>query len=102
MVVVSIPSGKSSGFMVVLPMLYAIKLGPIETGEGRVNAYVGFTETRALPAILSNRDEEGLEQLARQAEGHDLRRERTLSRVGKASATAPGLPLASSATILVA
>ena len=33
-------------------MLYVVKLGPIETGEGRVSAYVGFTETHALPAVL--------------------------------------------------
>ena len=64
-------------------MLYAIKLGPIETGEGRVNAYVGFTETCALPPILSRRDEEGLEQLAQQAQGRELRCERSLARVGK-------------------
>src|SRR6266481_4499279 len=64
-------------------MLYAIKLGPIETGEGRVNAYVGFTETCALPPILSRRDEEGLEQLAQQALGRELRCERSLARVGK-------------------
>lgn len=64
-------------------MLYAIKLGPIETGEGRVSAYVGFTETRALPPVLASRDQDGLEQLARQAQGHDLRCERALSRAGK-------------------
>jgi hypothetical protein len=69
--------------MLRLPMLYAVKLGPIETGEGRVNAYVGFTETHALPPILSNKDKDGLEKLAQQAQGHDLRCERGLSRAGK-------------------
>jgi hypothetical protein len=64
-------------------MLYAVKLGPIQTGEGRVSAYVGFTETHALPPVLSNQDKDGLETLAQQAQGHDLRCERGLSRAGK-------------------
>ena len=69
--------------MLPLPMLYAVKLGPLETGEGRVNAYVGFTETHALPPVLSNDDKDALKQLARQAQGHDLRCERGLARAGK-------------------
>ena len=32
-------------------MLYAIKLGPIETGEGPTTAYAGFTEAGALPSL---------------------------------------------------
>jgi len=64
-------------------MLYAIKLGPIETSEGRVSAYVGFTETHALPPVVSNQDKDGLEQLAQQAQGHDLRCDRGLARAGK-------------------
>jgi hypothetical protein len=103
---VQIPSGKSSVFRVFLSMLYAIKLGPIETGEGRVNAYVGFTEARALPPILSRRDEEGLEQLAQQAEGHELRCERSLARVGKplgfSAAPAPDWALLGRATLAFA
>jgi len=70
-------------------MLYAIKLGPIETGEGRTSAYVGFTETHALPSVLAGRDKDGLEQLARQAQGHDLCCERSLSRAGKPLGFAP-------------
>ncbi len=34
-------------------MLYAVKLGPIETGEGSTTAYVGFTEAGALPPVLA-------------------------------------------------
>ncbi len=34
-------------------MLYAVKLGPIETGEGSTTAYVGFTEASALPPVLA-------------------------------------------------
>ena len=34
-------------------MLYAIKLGPIETGEGPITAYLGFTENGALPPVLA-------------------------------------------------
>ncbi len=75
--------------MLDLLMLYAIKLGPIETGEGRVSAYVGFSETRALPPVLATRDKDGLEQLAQQAQGHELRCERVLSRAGKALGFAP-------------
>ena len=69
--------------MSVSIMLYAIKLGPIETGEGRVSAYVGFTETHALPPVLSDQDKDGLEQLGQQAHGHDLRCDRGLARAGK-------------------
>ncbi len=64
-------------------MLYAVKLGPIETGEGPTTAYVGFTEAGALPPVLASSDKEGLG-------------------AARPSATARGLPLASSATILVA
>jgi hypothetical protein len=64
-------------------MLYAIKLGPIETGGGRINAYVGFTETHALAPVLSNQDKDGLEKLAQLSQGHDLRCERGLARAGK-------------------
>ncbi len=41
-------------------MLYAVKLGPIDTGEGSTSAYVGFTEAGALPPVLASSDKEGL------------------------------------------
>jgi hypothetical protein len=44
-------------------MLYAIKLGPIETGEGPTTAYVGFTEAGALPPVLASSDKDGLRKL---------------------------------------
>jgi len=61
-------------------MLYAIKLGPIGTGEGPTTAYVGFTEAGALPPVLASSDKDGLQELARQAQGHELRCERALLR----------------------
>jgi len=53
--------------MLDVRMLYAIKLGPIETGEGPTAAYVGFTEAGALPPVLASSDKDGLRELARQA-----------------------------------
>jgi len=44
-------------------MLYAIKLGPIETGEGPTTAYVGFTEAGALPPTPASSDRDGLGSL---------------------------------------
>ena len=70
-------------------MLYAIKLGPIGTGEGPTTAYVGFTEAGALPPVLASSDKDGLRELARQAQGHELRCERALLRAGKLLGFAP-------------
>ena len=76
--------------MLDMRMLYAIRLGPIETGEGPTTAYVGFTEAGALPPILASSDKDGLRELARQAQGHELRCERALLRAGKALGFASG------------
>ncbi len=77
--------------MVDATMLYAIKLGPMETEDGPVSAYVGFTETGALRPVLALKDSDGLAQLAAQVQGHELRCERPLLRAGKplGFATAP-------------
>jgi hypothetical protein len=40
-------------------MLYAIKLGPMETEDGPMSAYVGFTETGALRPVLALKDSDG-------------------------------------------
>jgi hypothetical protein len=69
--------------MVDATMLYAIKLGPMETEDGPITAYVGFTETGALRPVLALKDSDGLAQLAAQAQGHELRCERALLRAGK-------------------
>jgi hypothetical protein len=78
--------------MVDAAMLYAIKLGPLETGEGPIAAYVGFTETGALRPVLGLKDGDGLAQLAAQAQGHELRCERGLLRAGKLGFAAAPLP----------
>jgi len=71
--------------MVDATMLYAIKLGPMETEDGPITAYVGFTETGALRPVLALKDSDGLAQLAAQGQGHELRCERALLRAGSAA-----------------
>src|ERR1700694_2228716 len=69
--------------MVDATMLYAIKLGPMETEDGPVSAYVGFTETGALRPVLALKDSDGLAQLAAHVQDHELRCERSLAARGQ-------------------
>jgi len=64
-------------------MLYAVKLGPIETDEGNCFAYLGFTEDVALPPAMAMRDDEGLRELAKIGSGHQLHCEPRLAKAGK-------------------
>lgn len=52
-------------------MLYAVKLGPFETGEGRVFAYVGFGKADPLPPVLATGDADGLRRLLAAAGGEE-------------------------------
>lgn len=74
-------------------MLYAFKLGPIETGEGFTTTYVGMTPNEALPPLFVAHATEALKSLADQAGDLELRCEPALARAGKAigfePATAP-------------
>lgn len=65
-------------------MLYAIKLGPLETGEGAINAYVGIREDGFLVRpVMGRRDKEALRALAASADpGERLLCERRLLRAG--------------------
>src|SRR5438445_13193023 len=54
--------GNERAGMVDVTMLYAIKLGPMESEDGPISAYVGFTENGALP-VLALKDSDGLAQL---------------------------------------
>lgn len=54
-------------------MRFAIKLGPVETGEGRINVYTAVGEAGVTPPVLARRDLDGLRQLAEQAPGEELR-----------------------------
>ena len=72
-------------------MLYAVKLGPIETeSDGDCYAYIGFAEELAMPPIMAKRDAEGLRELAEQSHGHELRCEANLSKAGKKLGFVPG------------
>jgi hypothetical protein len=64
-------------------MLYAFKLGPIETGDGFFTTYVGMTPDEAFPPMSANSPTDALRSLAEQANGHDLRCEPSLARAGK-------------------
>jgi len=54
-------------------MLYAFSLGPIETEEGTATAYVGLTPTHAFPILFGAPPAEALRELAKDAEGEELR-----------------------------
>jgi hypothetical protein len=73
-------------------MLYAFRLGPVETDEGDVMTYVGMTPDEALPPLFAERPTEALKSLADQAEGHELRCETSLARAGKALGFEPAKP----------
>jgi len=65
-------------------MLYAIKIGPLETGEGSVNAYLGIREDGSLVRpVMGRRDKAALRALAASADpGERLLCERRLLRAG--------------------
>jgi hypothetical protein len=65
-------------------MIYAIKLGPIETGEGPVNAYVGIRDDGYLVRpVMGRRDNDALRQLAAESDpGEKLLCEGKLARAG--------------------
>lgn len=64
-------------------MLYAFKLGPVETHEGFFTTYVGMTPDEALPPIFADRPTDALKSLAKRAEGRELRCDPSLARIGK-------------------
>src|SRR3989442_1436793 len=75
-----LPVGGAGG-----PMFYALKVGPIETGEGPANAYLGFDDETGLlsPTIVERDDEAGLGQLLAGAPpGSALRCEPRLAKAG--------------------
>jgi hypothetical protein len=72
-------------------MLYAVKLGPIETKDDSDHfAYIGFTEQMPLPPAMAVRDADGLKQLLQYGQGHELRCEPSLARAGKKLGFTPG------------
>src|SRR5262245_18181179 len=70
--------------MVPTGMLYAIKLGPLETGEGSCHAYVGTRDDRFLARpVIEWRDKEALHALAADSDpGEKLLCEKRLARAG--------------------
>jgi len=65
-------------------MLYAFKLGPIETGDGFFTTYVGMTPDEAFQPTFADRPTDALRSIAERAKGHELRCEPSLARAGKA------------------
>jgi hypothetical protein len=64
-------------------MRFAIKLGPVETGEGRITVYAALGEADVMPPVLARRDLDGLRQLAEQAPGEELCCEPALAEAGR-------------------
>jgi hypothetical protein len=64
-------------------MLYAVKIGPIPTGEGDATFYCGFEEEQLHPPVLAESDTDGLRRVAAQAPGADLRCDPALAKAGK-------------------
>jgi hypothetical protein len=76
-------------------MLFAMKLGPVATTEGFVNAYFAWTPERNPDPILADDDEEGLRALLAAHPGvdkSDLRCEKALFKAGKPLGFAVGKP----------
>jgi hypothetical protein len=71
-------------------MLYAFKLGPIDTGEGSTTAFIALTPEEALPPIMGGRASDALRAFAEQAEGHDLRCEPSLARAAQSTGFVSG------------
>lgn len=64
-------------------MLYAVKIGPIPTDEGRATFYCAFEEEKLHPPVLADSDAEGLRQLAAQAPGAELYCDPGLAKAGQ-------------------
>jgi len=70
-------------------MLYAVKIGPVPTGEGAATFYCGFEERVLHPPVLAESDADGLRRLAAQAHGEDLFCDQALARAGQKLGFAP-------------
>jgi hypothetical protein len=64
-------------------VLYAFKLGPVTTTEGKYNVHVGVTEVGVVPAVFGKSDAEALAELKACVYGEELRCERRLIKAGK-------------------
>ena len=64
-------------------MLYAVKIGPIPTGEGDATFYCGFEEDQFHPPVLAESDADGLRRVAAQAPGAELFCDPVLGKAGK-------------------
>jgi hypothetical protein len=64
-------------------VLYAFKLGPFDSSEGKTNAFVGISEVGMVPPVWTNDAKAGLEGLKQHVWGEELVCEPGLSRVGK-------------------
>ena len=64
-------------------MLYAVKIGPIPTGEGDATFYCGFEEEMLHPPVMAETDADGLQRIAAQAPGADLYCDKALAKAGK-------------------
>jgi hypothetical protein len=64
-------------------VLYAFKLGPVPTTEGRFNVHVGVTEAGVVPAVFGKSDAEALAELKTCVYGEELFCERRLIKAGK-------------------
>jgi hypothetical protein len=65
-------------------MLYAFRLGPFDSDEGRTHAFVGITEVGMVPPVWSADTKRGLEGLKAHVWGEELVCEPGLARAGKA------------------
>jgi len=64
-------------------MLYAVKIGPIPTGEGKATFYCGFEQGKLHTPVLADSDQDGLRRLAAQAKGAELVCDARLAKAGK-------------------
>ncbi len=64
-------------------VLYAFKLGPVPTTEGRFNVLVGVTEAGVVPAVFGKTDGEALAELKSCVYGEELFCEKRLVRAGR-------------------
>ena len=70
-------------------MLYAVKIGPVPTGEGAATFYCGFEERVLHPPVLAESDADGLRRLAAQSSDTDLYCDPALARAGQKLGFAP-------------
>lgn len=69
--------------------LFAVKLGPVETGEGSASIYIGFMDEGALPPVTATDDSVGLAKLAAQVQAGALECERALGLAGRPAGFKP-------------